>query len=203
MIRMGNYLNLDTCNLANGVGCRVVIWLSGCCHFCDKCFSPHTWNPKGGQLVDEQVYQEVSNALQESCIDGITLLGGEPLAIYNIETSLRLAKIAKSLGKTVWCYSGFTYEDCKDLEIMEYIDVLIDGRFDFKKFNPNLKWRGSANQRIIDVPATRELSEVDVTGKPIIILHKDNNVVDEYFPDKVEDPCAGMSKEEIRNKYLK
>ena len=103
-------------------------------------------------------------------------------------------KDVKAMGKTVWCYSGYYYDEVKDLEIMEYIDVLIDGRFILKQFNSKLKWRGSANQRVIDIQATRQQGS--------IVLHPDSNTVDEYHPEEAYDPCKDMTPQEIKEKYI-
>ena len=191
---MSNYHRIDTCNMVNGRGIRTVIWLSGCPHYCKGCFSPQAFNPKSGKPFDVEAYNMFIEGLLDEYCDGCTLLGGEPLAPYNIATSLDLAKQTKALGKTVWCYTGYCYEEVKDLEIMKYIDVLIDGRFNIKQFHPDLKWRGSANQRVIDVQMSKYLDRV--------VLHPDNNLVTEYFPDKAFNPCEGMTPQEIREKYI-
>ena len=188
------YHRIDTCNMVNGTGLRTVIWLSGCPHHCKGCFSPQTWNPCSGVPFDFEAYCEFMDGVRESYCDGTTLCGGEPLAPYNLETALGLAKEVKELGKTVWCYTGYTYEEVKDLKIMEYVDVLIDGRFILKQFNPNLKWRGSANQRVIDVQETRKQGR--------IVLHPDSNVVTEFFPEQAFDPCKDMTPKEIKEKYI-
>lgn len=194
MIQMTRYHKIDGCNQDNGTGMRTVIWMSGCPHHCHACFSPQTWHEESGMPFDANARQELFQYLQEPYCDGLTLLGGEPLAHYNLETSLQLAIGAKTLGKTVWCYTGYTYAQVKDLEIMDYIDVLVDGRFVLSKFNPDLKWRGSANQRVIDVPMSQYMGE--------IVLHPDNNIVAKYCPEKAFDPCEGMTKEEIIEKYV-
>ena len=188
------YHRIDTCNMVNGTGLRTVIWFSGCPHHCKGCFSPQTWNPCSGVPFDFEAYCEFMDGVRESYCDGTTLCGGEPLAPYNLETALGLAKEVKELGKTVWCYTGYTYEEVKDLKIMEYVDVLIDGRFILKQFNPNLKWRGSANQRVIDVQETRKQGR--------IVLHPDSNVVTEFFPEQAFDPCKDMKPKEIKEKYI-
>lgn len=191
---MTRYHKIETCNMNNGPGMRTVIWLSGCPHHCKGCFNPTTWYRMSGKVFDPSAYNEVYDGLKENYCDGLTLLGGEPLAEYNLDVSMELARTAKELGKTVWCYTGYKYEFIKDLMIMQYIDVLIDGPFNIKKFNADLKWRGSANQRIINVQES--------LNKKTIALHPDNNEVDEYFPEQAEDPCKGMTKEEIKEKYI-
>ena len=113
------YHRIDTCNMVNGTGLRTVIWFSGCPHHCKGCFSPQTWNPCSGVPFDFEAYCEFMDGVREPYCDGTTLCGGEPLAPYNLETALGLAKEVKELGKTVWCYTGYTYEEVKDLKIME------------------------------------------------------------------------------------
>ena len=191
---MSRFHKIDDCNMVNGVGIRTAIWFAGCSFHCKACFNPVTWNPNGGKEFNPEDKERVIRGILNGFCDGLTLLGGEPLASYNLDDALELAKRTKELGKTVWCYTGFTYEQVKDLEIMQYIDVLIDGRFILSQFNPNLKWRGSANQRVIDVQASREQGEV--------VLHPDNNFVDRYQPELAFNPCEGMTDEEIKEKYI-
>lgn len=180
--------------MTNGVGMRTVIWLSGCPHHCKACFNPQTWHRESGKPFTVETFKEVYMGLQDPYCDGLTLVGGDPLAEYNLDVSMELARTAKELGKTVWCYTGYRYDLVKDLMIMKYIDVLIDGRFVVQLYNANLKWRGSANQRIIDVPKSRATNN--------IVLHPDNNEVSEYHPERAEDPCKGMTQEEIEYIYI-
>ena len=189
-----NYHRIDTANMVNGTGIRTIIWVSGCDHHCKGCFNCSTWHPQGGKPFDFDAYTTLMDGIREPYCDGLSLSGGDPLMPYNLDVATALAKETKELGKTVWCYTGYDYDKVKDLEIMEYIDVLIDGRFILKQFNPNLKWRGSANQRIILVQETRK------EGR--IVLHPDNNTVDEYFPEQAFDPCKGMTPQEIKEKYI-
>ena len=191
---MSRFHKIDDCNMVNGVGIRTAIWFAGCAFHCKACFNPVTWNPNGGKEFNPEDKERVIHGILNGFCDGLTLLGGEPLASYNLDDALELAKRTKELGKTVWCYTGFTYEQVKDLEIMQYIDVLIDGRFEIDKFNPNLKWRGSANQRVIDVQSSLATDS--------LVLHADNNTVDKFFPEKAFDPCEGMTAEEIKEKYI-
>ena len=191
---MSRFHKIDDCNMVNGVGIRTAIWFAGCAFHCRGCFNPVTWNPNGGKEFNPEDKERVIRGVSNGFCDGVTLLGGEPLASYNLDDALELAKRTKELGKTVWCYTGFTYEQVKGLEIMQYIDVLIDGRFEIDKFNPNLKWRGSANQRVIDVQSSLATDS--------LVLHADNNTVDKFFPEKAFDPCEGMTAEEIKEKYI-
>ena len=191
---VSRFHKIDDCNMVNGVGIRTAIWFAGCPFHCKACFNPVTWNPNGGKEFNPEDKERVIRGVLNGFCDGVTLLGGEPLASYNLDDALELAKRTKELGKTVWCYTGFTYEQVKGLEIMQYIDVLIDGRFEIDKFNPNLKWRGSANQRVIDVQSSLATDS--------LVLHADNNTVDKFFPEKAFDPCEGMTAEEIKEKYI-
>ena len=191
---VSNFHKIDECNLINGEGIRTAIWFAGCPFHCKACFNPTTWNPNGGHKFTPKDMERVMYGISCGYCSGLTLLGGEPLTSYNVDDAMELAKRTKELGKTVWCYTGFTYEQVKDLEIMQYIDVLIDGRFEIDKFNPNLKWRGSANQRVIDVQSSLATDS--------LVLHADNNTVDKFYPDQAFDPCAGMSDEEIKEKYI-
>ena len=111
-------------------------------------------------------------------------------------TTMEEIVLEDSLFRKIDKYIDFTfiYDKVKDLEIMKYIDVLIDGRFILKQFNPNLKWRGSANQRVIDVQETRKQGR--------IVLHPDSNVVTEFFPEQAFDPCKDMTPKEIKEKYI-
>lgn len=199
---MARYHKIDNCNQDNGTGMRTVIWLSGCPHHCKACFSPQTWHKDSGMHFDSEAHVKLLRYLGEPYCDGLTLLGGEPLAEHNLPTSHKLAMEATLMGKTVWCYTGYTYGEVKDLEIMKYIDVLVDGRFKVQQFNPNLKWRGSANQRVIDVQATRELDEYNICGEPVLILHPDNNMIDKYMPEQAFNPMEGMTGTEIKAKYI-
>lgn len=189
-----HYHKIDTCNMVNGTGVRTVIWMSGCGHHCEGCFNPTTWHRMGGKAYDVKAHYEFVNGVADEFCDGCTLTGGDPLMPYNRNMSLALAKQVKEMGKTVWCYTGFEYEYVKDWDVMEYIDVLVTGRFEIDKYNPTLKWRGSANQLIIDVQQSRKLGKV--------VLHPDNNEVDKYYPEQAFNPCEGMTKQEIKEKYI-
>ena len=192
-----NYMKIDNCDLVNGIGCRVSLWVSGCGHHCPSCHNPETWNPKNGKPFTQEAEDYFFKCLDSDYIDGATYTGGDPLMSYNILEIKRLMKKQKELypNKTIWCWSGYTYEYLliHNKEVLQYIDVLIDGRFEIDKFNPNLKWRGSANQRVIDVQSSLATDS--------LVLHADNNTVDKFYPEKAFDPCEGMTAEEIKEKY--
>ena len=146
---------------------RVVLWVAGCDHCCKECQNPVTWDPNGGLLFDEAAKQELFAELAHDYTSGITLSGGDPLYVGNRKDILALAKEVKEKypEKTIWLYTGFTYEQIQQLELMAYVDVLVDGEFEIAKRDVQLHWRGSSNQRVIDVRATREKQEIVLHSK--------------------------------------
>lgn len=159
-----NYHNITDCDILNGEGVRVVLWVSGCEHACKGCQNPQTWAKTSGIEFGEEAKRELLNKLDNEFIDGLTLSGGDPLAHYNREAMTTLVKEVKSLypNKTIWVYSGYKYEEIEHLEVMRYVDVLVDGKFvqENREKNPNVQWRGDDSQRIIDVQRTRELGNI-------------------------------------------
>ena len=157
-----NYHNITTEDMLNGDGLRTVLWVAGCDHHCPFCQNPETHDPCSGILFDHAAYVELMEDLKKDYISGITFSGGDPLYERNRETVTDIAKeIREQLPeKTIWCYTGYVYEDIKDLEIMNYIDVLVDGRFVQALKDDKLFWKGSSNQRVIDIPKTRETGKI-------------------------------------------
>ncbi len=157
-----NYHNITKEDMLNGDGLRVVLWVSGCTHQCPECQNPITWDLAGGLPFDEDAENELFDALKPSYVSGITFSGGDPLHPFNQSEITRLAKKFKELEpeKTAWLYTGFSWENIKDLDIMKYIDVLVDGEFVADLKDNNLHWKGSANQRVIDVQKSLEQDEV-------------------------------------------
>lgn len=157
-----NYHNITTEDMLNGDGLRTVLWVAGCDHRCPFCQNPETHDPCSGILFDHAAYVELMEDLKKDYISGITFSGGDPLYERNRETVTDIAKeIREQLPeKTIWCYTGYVYEDIKDLEIMNYIDVLVDGRFVQALKDDKLFWKGSSNQRVIDIPKTRETGKI-------------------------------------------
>lgn len=159
-----NYHNITNEDMLNGEGVRVVLWVSGCEHACKGCQNPQTWSKTSGIAFDEEAKRELFEKLENKYIDGITFSGGDPLAHYNREVVTDLARTIKNTmpKKTIWVYSGYKYEDIKDLEIMQYVDVLVDGKFDLenRQRNPRIQWRGDDSQRIIDVQSSRKENKV-------------------------------------------
>ena len=156
------YHNITKDDMLNGDGLRTVLWVSGCDHCCKDCQNPITWDPNGGLVFDAEAKEELYEVLGRDYISGLTLSGGDPLYATNRDEILKLVKEVKERfpTKTIWMYTGFLWESIKDLEIMNYIDVLVDGEFEVDKKDVQLLWRGSANQRVIDVPKTKESGEV-------------------------------------------
>lgn len=157
-----NYHNITSCDMNNGEGLRVVLWVAGCDHKCKSCHNPQTWLHESGILFDENTIDELCNELDKDYHKGITFSGGDPLSISNKETITQLAEYIKILypHKDVWCYTGFNWEDVKELSVMGYIDVLVDGRFVEGMSMPSPKWCGSSNQRVIDVKKSLQKGEV-------------------------------------------
>ncbi len=156
------YHNITKDDMLNGDGLRVVLWVAGCTHHCKDCQNPITWDVNGGLEFGENEKQEIFDELAKSYISGITFSGGDPLHPANRQPVCELAKEikAKFPAKTIWLYSGFEWESVKDWEIVNYIDVMVDGRFVAELLDPQLYWKGSSNQRVIDVPATLKSGQV-------------------------------------------
>ena len=166
-----NYHTITKEDMVNGPGLRAVLWVSGCEHHCQNCHNPETWCRTSGEPFDEAAEALIFEELAKEHISGITISGGDPLAPYNREQVTEICKkirkqynllrgTAKKPCKTIWVYTGYLYEEVKDLEIMKYINVLVDGEFKQALYSPNLDWKGSANQRVINIPKTREAHEV-------------------------------------------
>ena len=160
-----NFGALKLCDIANGIGVRTVLFVSGCTHHCKGCFQPETWDFCYGQPYTEQTEQTIVDALKHDYIDGLTLLGGEPMEPDNQRVLVELLRrLRRELPeKTVWCYSGYTWEEltghsrarCEVTdEMLSMIDVLVDGEYVEEKRNISLRFRGSENQRLLDVSAS-------------------------------------------------
>ena len=157
-----NYLTITHNDMLNGDGLRVVLWVSGCSLHCEDCQNKYSWNFNEGILFDERAKEEIFSELKKDYISGITITGGHPLEKQNIEEIEKLCKEIKINfpNKTIWLYTGFVFEEIKNYPILKYIDVLIDGRYEKELRDISLKWRGSQNQRVIDVQKSLYSSEV-------------------------------------------
>lgn len=156
------YHNITTDDMLNGDGLRTVLWVAGCPHRCQGCHNPITWDIDGGIPFDEAAEAELFEKLSADYISGITFSGGDPLHPQNREEVTRLAKRVRAEypQKTIWLYTGYTWEEISDLEVVALCDVLVDGRFEKGLFDAKLHWKGSSNQRVIDVKETLEHGKI-------------------------------------------
>ena len=162
-----NYADIKRVDVANGEGVRVSLFVSGCTHQCKGCFNKEAWDFNYGKPFTQETIDKVINYLDNPYISGLTILGGEPLEHENQKGLLPLLKKVKEKfpEKNVWCYTGYRYD--KDImekmyknwketpEVLSYIDVLVDGEFEEDKKDITLKFRGSSNQRIINLKEKR------------------------------------------------
>lgn len=180
-----NYIKIDTEDVCNGDGLRVTLFLSGCSHHCYKCQNPQTWDINSGIPFDESAKEELFRELSKDYISGLTLTGGDPLHEANLDGVLSLVnEIRLSFGdtKTIWIYSGYTWNDVfttehmkkdenefltwnKRAEIISKCNIFVDGQYIDSQRDITLKWKGSANQRVIDVQKSLQQNK--------IILHCD------------------------------
>ena len=169
-----NYGEIKNCDIADGIGVRVTLFVSGCTNHCEGCFQPQTWDFNFGKPFTEETEQEIFRLLEPHYINGLTLLGGEPFEPENQRVLVPFLKKVRERypNKTIWSYSGFTFEElttdgshprCEVTdEMLSLLDVLVDGRFVLAKRDLTLRFRGSQNQRILDMPKTLK------TGKPVL-----------------------------------
>lgn len=168
-----NYAQVFMCDIANGPGCRTSLFVSGCTHHCRDCFNEIAWDFNYGKEFNQHVQDVLIKESNSPFIQGFTFLGGEPMEVAN-QKVLRpfIERIRKELpDKDIWIYSGYTYEELTDPDnercysedtdaILAMTDVLVDGRFDWQKKDITLRFKGSSNQRVIDIPATRESGNI-------------------------------------------
>lgn len=150
-------------DIANGPGVRISVFMQGCPFHCPNCFNPETWDFDGGKVFDDEVIEHIISLAKDDYIKGLSILGGEPMHPKNIEGTLKLAKQFKKMypNKTIWVWTGYLFEQAsKGNEDIKFIDVIVDGQFKQKLHNPKLKWRGSSNQRVIDVKKSLKQKKV-------------------------------------------
>ena len=147
-----NYHNITKCDMLNGEGVRVVLWVSGCVHACPNCHNQQTWNPNSGIPFDDEAIKEIYAELENPYVDGITFSGGDPLHPLNYNTILWLCTQIKLKypNKNIWLYTGYSLDTVKLIysDILEYVDVLVDGTFIEKLKSPEKHRVGSSNQKI-------------------------------------------------------
>lgn len=180
-----NYATIKKHDIANGLGVRVSLFVSGCTHHCKGCFNPETWDFNYGNEFTEDVQQEVISALAPDYISGLSLLGGEPFEPSNQASLVPFLKKVKELypEKDIWCYSGYNFES--DMltgklgdasvtdEMLSYIDILVDGEFVESLKDISLRFKGSSNQRIIDVQESLKTDTLVLWGEEANIDRKD------------------------------
>lgn len=157
-----NYANIKHYDIANGEGVRTSLFVSGCTHHCKDCFNPETWDFGYGKPFTKEVIDNIIQSLKPDYVNGLTLLGGEPMEIANQKALLPLVEQVKKIypNKTVWCYTGYQFEDLLSggkvhadwaEKLLNNIDIIVDGEFVKEKKDITLRFKGSSNQRIIDV----------------------------------------------------
>lgn len=148
-----NYNKIRKMDISNGPGVRVAIFMQGCEFHCKNCFNPETWDFKKGKEFTDKTIERVLELAEKDYIVGLSILGGEPMHPKNRENTAKLAKAFKEKypDKNIWMWSGFLFENIKDCEALKYVDVLVDGQYKDELHDFRLKYRGSSNQRVIDV----------------------------------------------------
>ncbi len=149
-------------DISNGPGVRVSIFMQGCSFHCKNCFNQETWDFEGGQEFTDDTINKVLELSDKPEVKGLSILGGEPMHPTNIEGTTKLAKAFKEKypEKSIWAWTGFQYEDIKDKDVFNYIDVLVDGQYKDELHDPTLKWRGSSNQRVINIKESKKQNKV-------------------------------------------
>lgn len=167
-----NYGNIKYCDIADGEGVRTTLFVSGCTHHCKNCFQPQTWDFGFGEVFTPEVEETLLKSLEPAYVDGLTVLGGEPMEPANQHALAPfLARVKERFPqKTIWMYTGDVYEDLVNPQssrhtaatdaLLSLVDILVDGPFVEAKKDITLRFRGSANQRIIDVAKSREAGRV-------------------------------------------
>ena len=157
------YNKIRKMDISNGPGVRVSIFMQGCSFHCKNCFNPETWDFKSGTEFTDETIDKIIDLSNNDYIKGLSILGGEPMHPNNIKGTTKLAKKFKEIypDKTIWVWSGFLFDrDLKDKEVLNYIDVLVDGRYEDELHDFTLKWKGSSNQRVIDVKKTLKNNKI-------------------------------------------
>ena len=156
------YHNITKDDMLNGDGLRAVLWVAGCTHKCKGCHNPVTWDIEGGIPFDDAAKEELFEAIKPDYISGVTFSGGDPLHPANhVEVAVLAKEIKETFpNKTIWLYTGFSWDEIKTLDVVKYCDVIVDGPFVQEEFDGKLHWKGSKNQRVIDVQETLRRKEI-------------------------------------------
>ncbi len=157
-----NYNKIRKMDISNGPGVRVSIFMQGCEFHCKNCFNPETWDFKKGKEFTDKTIERVLELADKEYIQGLSILGGEPMHPKNIDNTLKLVKVFKEKypEKDIWVWSGFLFDNLKDKEVLKYINVLVDGQYKDELHDFRLKYRGSSNQRVIDVQKSLKRGKV-------------------------------------------
>ena len=150
-------------DISNGPGVRVSVFMQGCEFHCKNCFNAETWDFKGGKEFTDETIEAIINLCKQEHITGLSILGGEPMHPVNIEGTTELARVFKEEcpEKNLWIWTGYLFDkDLKGKEVLNYADVIVDGQYVDDLHDPTLKWKGSSNQRVIDVKKSLENKEV-------------------------------------------
>lgn len=157
---MSRYNTIRRMDISNGPGVRVSIFFQGCHFHCKDCFNSETWDFEGGKEFTDKEIDLILDLASKDYIKGLSILGGEPLHPKNVDSTLKLVKAFKDKypDKTIWCWTGYTYEDLDDKQkqVVNNLDVLVDGQFKIDLKNLKLKYSGSSNQRVIDIKKTKD-----------------------------------------------
>lgn len=159
------YNKIRKMDIADGPGVRVSVFMQGCSFHCKNCFNAETWDYEGGKEFNVGVVNEILDLCEEDYIKGLSVLGGEPMNPVNIKGTEMLVKAFKERfpEKTVWVWSGYTFEDyLSKQDAIKYVDVIVDGQYKDELHNPKLSWRGSENQRVIDVPKSLKSGKIEL-----------------------------------------
>ena len=156
------YHNITKDDMLNGDGLRAVLWVAGCTHKCKGCHNPVTWDIEGGIPFDDAAKEELFEAIKPDYISGVTFSGGDP---HHPANHVEVAVLAKEIketfpNKTIWLYTGFCWDEIKTLDVVIYCDVIVDGPFVQEEFDGKLHWKGSKNQKVIDVQETLRRKEI-------------------------------------------
>lgn len=157
------YSKIRKMDISNGPGVRVSVFMQGCTFNCKNCFNPETHDFNEGKEFNDDVIDKIIELCNKDYVVGLSILGGEPMHAKNIDGTTKLAKAFKEKypDKTIWAWTGFLFDrDLKDKEVMKYIDVLVDGRYKDELHDFRLKWRGSSNQRVIDVQKSLKQNKI-------------------------------------------
>ena len=160
------YNKIRKMDIANGPGVRVSIFMQGCTFNCKGCFNPDTHSFNGGKEFNDEIIDKIINLSSKEYIKGLSILGGEPMHHKNIDGTLLLANRFKEKypNKDIWVWTGFLYEDLIKKHDLKDIDVMVDGKYEQDLYNPTLKYRGSANQRVIDIKKTLNDKKIVLYG---------------------------------------